>query len=322
MTIIDVTAITTGDDDRLERYDYSRLPEEIRIQAMTAEGTIVQGLRSAVQRVIEAGQVLLWAKEALPHGEYLPWVHQACGLKPRRAAELVKAAEWVQMSGHAAHLENAADPGVLFLLSADATPDDVRQWALERCAAGTPPTRAEVAERKRQASGKPPALRPIELQALALWRKDQLSDVEAALALARSITTVTEAQVLEEIGLRELPRGKVLNGCAADFHRRPDGISWDRIPHAGRVDVAPGAAVLAKDAEESKQPMGFDILSTVNAADLLGMKPGSLSCQMNPKVNPSGLVRQGYRVTRHSRGLYKVQQINDQTLLSSSPPTP
>lgn len=306
MTIIDVTAITTGDNDQPERYDYSRLPEEIRIQAMTAEGTVVQGLSSAVQRVIEAGRVLMWAKETLPHGEYLPWVRQACGLKPQYASKLIKAAEWANVA-HEQHLQSVADTNTLFLLSADATTDDVRQWFLDSCAAGTPPTRAEVQERKRQASGKPPAPRPIELQALALWRKDQLSDVEAALALARSITTVTEAQVLEEVGLRELPRGKVLNGCAADFHRRPDGISWDRIPHAGRADVAPVPDPVPV-AEDLTLTSGAEVLSREAAAERLGMTLGTFRQYMAPSRGNNGeLIRNGWRVTRAGRGLYNVE---------------
>lgn len=309
MTIIDVSAITTGGDDLGERYDYSRLPEEIKIQAMTGEGTIVQGARGAAQWVRDSARVLTWAKEAFPHGEYLRWVRQALRFTPGHAAQLVKAGELVNAMP-CATFDVCSDVSTLFLISADTTTEDVREWFMEQAAAGASPSRAEVLARKRQASGKPPAPRPIELQALALWRKDQLSDAEAALALARSITTLTEAQVREEVGLRELPRGKVLQGLAADFHRRPDGSGWDRIPHAGRVDATLAITVpeVVAALEESKRPRGFDILSTANTADLLGMKPMSLSCQMNPKRNPNGLVRQGYRVTRAGRGLFKVEQ--------------
>ena len=89
----------------------------------------------------------------MPHGEYLPWVQQACGLKPRYAQRLIKAAEWVN-AAHVPHLDQIADTATLFLLSADATPEDVRDWVMERCAAGDPPTRKEVQDRKRQSQGK------------------------------------------------------------------------------------------------------------------------------------------------------------------------
>ena len=310
MTVIDVVVMPADDAVASGKYDYSRLPEAIRVQAITAEGTIVQGLRSAVQRVIEAGQVLMWAKETLPHGEYLLWVQQACGLKPRYAQQLIKAAEWSNAQ-HVAHLNGVADTATLFLLSADATPEDVREWFMERAAAGDVPTRAEVAERKRQAAGKPAAPRPVELRALALVRKAQLSDAEAALSLARSITTVNEAQVRKEIGLRELPKGKVLNGNAADFHRRPDGINWDRIPHTGRVDVVLVNPTTNPTPADEQLTLNGDseILSREAASQRLGVKPRTLQTKLVPSKNPNGFIRNGYRATRAGRGLFRLEPV-------------
>jgi hypothetical protein len=43
-------------------------------------------------------------------------------------SKLIKAAEWVNVA-HERHLDQITDANTLFLLSADATPDDVRQWA-------------------------------------------------------------------------------------------------------------------------------------------------------------------------------------------------
>jgi hypothetical protein len=56
-------------------------------------------------------------------------------LKPQHASQLIKAAEWVNRQ-HAAGLEQITDVTTLFLLSADATTEDVREWFMERCAAG------------------------------------------------------------------------------------------------------------------------------------------------------------------------------------------
>lgn len=75
----------------------------------------------------------------LPHGEYLPWVQQACGLKPQHASQLIKAAEWSSNYAHARSLDGVADVTTLFLLSADTTPEEVREWFMERCAAGKYP---------------------------------------------------------------------------------------------------------------------------------------------------------------------------------------
>lgn len=70
-----------------------------------------------------------------PHGEYLPWVQKACGLRPQYASKLIKAAEWANVA-HVQHLEGTTDIATLFILSADTTPEDVREWFMERCAAG------------------------------------------------------------------------------------------------------------------------------------------------------------------------------------------
>jgi hypothetical protein len=290
-------------------FDYRMIAsQEDREWAESAAGFITFGLGQAVVKVLEAGNLLIEAKRRLPHGDYLPWVQQACGLKPQYAQKLIKAAELAN-AAHCAAFENVADTNTLFLLSADTTTEDVREWFMERAAAGDVPTRAEVAERKRHSAGKPPAPRPVELQALALVRKDQLSNVEAALSLARSITTVNEAQVREEIGLRELPKGKVLNGNAADFHRRPDGINWDRIPHAGRADVAlvEPMADPTPTGEQFTLNGSFEILSREAASQRLGMTPATLQTMLVPSKNPDGLVRNGYRATRAGRGLFRLE---------------
>jgi hypothetical protein len=306
MTTIDVVAISVT-----QAFDYGHIHDQsCRDWAMAAAGTIRSNLGEAVVKVIEAGRLLQSAKEKLPHGLYLPWVEQQCGLKPDYAARLVKAVEWINVVP-APHFDAVDSVTTLFLLSADTTPEDVREWFMERAAAGDVPTRAEVAERKRQAAGKPPTPRPVELQALALVRKDQLSNVEAALSLARSITTINEAQVREEIGLRELPKGKVLNGNAADFHRRPDGINWDRIPHAGRADVAlvEPMADPTPTGEQFTLNGSFEILSREAASQRLGMTPATLQTKLVPSKNPDGLVRNGYRATRAGRGLFKLEVI-------------
>jgi len=304
MTTIDVVAINVT-----QTFDYGHIHDQLsRDWAMAAAGTIRSNIGEAVTKVLEAGRLLQSAKERLPHGLYLPWVEQQCGLKESYARKLVQVAQWVKRE-HVPVLDGITDTATLFLLSADATTEDVREWFMERAAVGDVPTRAEVAERKRQTSGKPPVPRPVELQALALFRKDQLSNVEAALSLARSITTVSDAQVREEIGLRELPKGKVLNGNAADFHRRPDGINWDRIPHAGRVDVAPVVAIAdpAPDDEQLTLGSSFEILSREAAAQMLGLKPSSLQQMFVPSKSPNGFARNGYWVTRVGSGLFRLE---------------
>jgi hypothetical protein len=288
-----------------DRYDYDRLPEEMRSQAMLAQGTVVEGLSSAVRRVVEAGQALSWAKSELPHGEYLPWVQQACGLKPRYAQQLVQAAEWVNAQS-IAHLEGASIE-TLFLLSADTTSEEVREWFMERCAAGEVPSRAEVQERKHRATS-PRQPQPAETLALNMIRKGEVERLRAALALAELAEVVTPQQVMEEQRLRDLGKLRVIPGMAADFHRMKDG-SWVRLPHAGEVDVTPmatpepvGVAAPAWDAAP--------LLSVEAAAKRLSMKEKTLTQSLTPgasqRRNGAPLIRNGFKVTREGRGMVRL----------------
>jgi hypothetical protein len=301
-----------------DRYDYNRLPDALRHHAMLAQGTIVEGLSSAVRRVLDAGKALSWAKSELPHGEYLPWVQQACGLKPERAQKLVKAAEWVN-AAHAQHLERVADADTLFILSADTTTEEVREWFMEKCAAGDVPSRAEVAERRRSA-GQPRPVQPTETLALNLIRKGELERIREAIALAERAEVVTAGQVMAELRLRELPKGSRILGADADFHRLKDG-SWVRMPHAGRVDIDPEARPEPEpDPEPTQQPapeltanIDSELLTTENAANKLGVNVQRLRQGLTPgdmaKRNGKLFTVNGYTVVKAGRGFVRITPI-------------
>ena len=274
MTVLTVVAMPPDDDgDLIGKYDYSRLPEEIRIKAMTAEGTVVQGLRSAVQRVLEAGQVLMWAKETLPHGEYLPWVQQACGLKPRYAQQLIKAADWTNAQ-HVAHFDGA-DTATLFLLSADTTPEDVREWFLERCAEGDVPTRKEVQERKRGSSEAALQRGLIEETISALKLRPE------ALDLAAQAQHISTRQLLQELDLDELPKGRRHQTSTATYCK--NGTGWWKLPIQQPVDVELSTPTTIT-ADEPKT------LKLAEAAALLGKKLPTLRVGLSP----SKMKRSGY----------------------------
>jgi hypothetical protein len=320
MMTIDVSVLPSPDraDDLwrggADRYDYSRLPEEMRSQAMLAQGTVVEGLSSAVRRVVEAGQALSWAKTELPHGEYLPWAQQACGLKPQYASKLIKAAEWANVA-HARHLDGVTDATTLFLLSADTTTEEVREWFMERCAAGDPPSRKEVQERKRRAAS-PRQPQPAETLALNMIRKGEVESLRAALALAERAEMVTPQQVMEEQRLRELGKLRVIPGMAADFHRMKDG-SWIRLPHAGEVDVTPVAEPEPiPEPISAPSPPAWDaapLLSLDAAAQRIGMQRHTLTQALTPggfkRRNGAPLIRNGFKVAREGRGMVRLTPV-------------
>ena len=239
---------------RADTYDYERLPPELRDQAMLAQGTVLTKLGGAVERVIDAGNTLRWAKTALPHGEYLPWVQQACGLKERYAQQLVQAAEWSNAQ-HVAGLDQITDTATLFLLSADATPDDVREWVMERCAAGDPPTRKEVQERKRQAQRRTD--RTVIQEALSALKLS--SEARQLAAKAEHIST---RQLMDELGVDELPKGKEHQANGFTFCK--NGTGWWKLP-------------IAREPEQSE----VDLVPVAVAAERMGQKGLSLSSALS-----------------------------------------
>ena len=61
--------------------------------------------RRSVEGIIGAGQVLIEAKEGLPHGSFLPFVRDRLGLRPRTAERLMRIARHWDL--------NATDPSLL-----------------------------------------------------------------------------------------------------------------------------------------------------------------------------------------------------------------
>lgn len=261
---------------RADSYDYSRLPEELRDQAMLAQGTVLTKLGGAVERVIDAGNTLRWAKATLPHGEYLPWVQQACGLKPTYASQLMRAAEWVNLQP-AESLIGIQSTDTLFLLSADATPDDVREWVMERCAAGNPPTRQEVQERKRQAQGKPE--RSLEHEALvALKLRPE------ALDLAAKAEHITTLQLMQSLGVEEPPKGKRHETADAVYCR--NGTGWWKLPIQAVAEAPLQPEVKPLFQEQTAEQH----VAIAHAAKLLGFKD---SHALRNYLTPSKIKRQG-----------------------------
>jgi hypothetical protein len=316
-TTVDIVAVEVP-----QGFSYEHLQDQrLRDWAMAAAGTIRSNISGAVQKVLEAGHLLQQAKDRLPHGEYLPWVQHACHLKPQYASQLIKAAEWAN-GKHVDHLGAVTDTATLFLLSADATPEDVREWFMERCAAGEVPTRAEVAEQKRTA-GRPRQPQPAEAIALSILRKGELDRIRQALQLAERASSVTAAEVMEEQRLRELGKLRFIPGAAADFHRMKDG-SWIRLPHAGDVEVSvvEAPAVEMSDPEpeshswsepESHSWDAAPLLSLHAAAERLGITKTSLNTQLTPafaaKRNGAPLIRKGFKVTREGRGMVRLTPV-------------
>jgi len=275
---------------KVEEFDYNLISDpHDRDWAESAAGFITFGLGQAVIEVLKAGSLLIEAKQRLAHGEYLPWVQKACGLKPGYAAKLVQAAEWANVE-HVPHLEAITDTATLFLLSADATPEDVRQWALERCAAGKPPSRKEVAERKRQAQGKPS--RTLVQEALSALKLST-----EARQLAAKAEHISTRQLLQELDLDELPKGREHLTTTHIYCK--NGTGWWKLPQVPVIDVSLQQSVIPVQIDEFAEQH----LSIQEAARLMRFaKPSHLGNRLTPSsVKRLGLPRRNQWQARPSQ---------------------
>ena len=262
---------------QLTEFNYELIsdPDE-REWAESAAGFITFGLGQAVVKVLEAGNYLIEAQKRLAHGEYLPWVEQACGLKPSHAQKLVKAAQWVNAE-HVQHLDQITDTATLFLLSADATPDDVRQWAIDRCAAGDPPARKEVIGRKRQSQGKPNSTYVQEMKAALKIKPEVLEN-----ALVKQ--HITTRQLMDELDLDDLPKGSQHQNQSHMFLK--NGTGWWKVP-SPETEAEPTP-------EPVQQTSGQKLLAIKEAAELLGVSATGISA----RLSPSGLKGKEFTLIR------------------------
>jgi hypothetical protein len=170
---------------------------------------------------------------------------------------------------------------------------------MERCAAGNPPSRKDVQQRKRQASGARQP-RSVEAVAVSIIRKGELDRMREAVALAEQAQVMTSAQVLDQIGLRQLPKGSSILGAEADFFKLSDG-QWVRIQHNGQVDVEPCPEPVLT---QSIQAVPFNL-----AAQILGCAVPSIKQRISPKqISEKGTwYKNGYRVTKGARGLVNLE---------------
>jgi len=250
----------------LSEFNYDLISDPVeREWAESAAGYITFGLGQAVVKVLEAGNLLIQAQQRLAHGEYLPWVEQACGLKRQRASELVKAAKWVEMSGATGHLQELTSVDTLFVLSADATPEEVREWILEELAEGRQPTQQDIRQRKGQSQGKPS-------RTLAQEVKAALKISSEARQLAASAEHITTRQLMDELDLDDLPKGSQHQNQSHMFLK--NGTGWWKISSP------------KTEAELTTEPLqqssGQRLLTTKDAAELLGTSIASVKTRLTP----------------------------------------
>jgi hypothetical protein len=266
----------------------------LRLKASELEGCIQQSFRMRLQ----AGEILSEVKARL-FGQFDRWLEEHWpDMSRSKVARLM--AVWEHRESLSPFMPEPGEDNVDFQTSGNASVswgaveriaedgarEDLIQEVLRRVAEGQHVGERDITAAKREVRGTKQGTRPARSdahKALALWESDKLAETERLLSLARTFTAVTDEEVLAEVGLRELPTGKVLRGVTADFHRRTKDVGgWARVPHDAVVDVP--AAPTRAQADLFTEPTPIEeVISIAEAAARLGFsKPHHLANQLTP----------------------------------------
>jgi hypothetical protein len=116
-------------------FDYAPLAAKAGQQARACAERIRARVRKTMEDIIAIGNDLLAAKEALPHGRFLPWLSAEFGWAERTARNFMSVAEWFGPKS-AMIADLAIAPTAAYLLAAPSVPEQARVAAIERAEAG------------------------------------------------------------------------------------------------------------------------------------------------------------------------------------------
>jgi Protein of unknown function (DUF3102) len=116
-------------------FDYAVLESKVADQMRSAAKSIREKVKRTIESIIEVGNALLRAKDALPHGQFGPWLASEFGWTDRMARRFMDVAE---VFGPKSDIisDLAIVPTAAYLLAAPSTPYEARQIALDRAQSG------------------------------------------------------------------------------------------------------------------------------------------------------------------------------------------
>ena len=124
-------------------FNYDLLETKLADKVRTAADRIRDRIKKTVEDIIEVGSDLLAVKEALPHGQFLPWLKAEFGWSERSAQNFMSVAEQFKSAKIA---DLPIQPSAAYFLAAPSVPDEARQKAVEKAEAGEEITFAAARE--------------------------------------------------------------------------------------------------------------------------------------------------------------------------------
>jgi hypothetical protein len=138
-------------------FNYSPLEPAVAKKVHTAAEHIRETVKRTIEGIIQVGQDLLSVKEALPHGQFGPWLRAEFGWTERTARNFMAVAEAFGPKTEIIS-DLRIDPTAAYLLAAPSAPDEAREAAVERAESGERIT-AKVAKKILAEERKKPAKR-------------------------------------------------------------------------------------------------------------------------------------------------------------------
>lgn len=119
----------------VQGFDYSPLEAPVAQKLRSTAERIRERVKKTLEDIIEIGNDLLGVKDALPHGQFLPWIRAEFGWGERLAENFISVAErFGPKSAIIADL--TMQPTAAYMLAASSVPDKAREVAIERAEAG------------------------------------------------------------------------------------------------------------------------------------------------------------------------------------------
>jgi hypothetical protein len=174
-------------------FDYARCDARVAETAREAAERIRRKIKTTLEDVIGIGEELLAIREALPHGQFGAWLEAEFGWTDRTARNFMAVAG--QFGPKTEMISDMRiDPSAAYVLAAPAVPEEAREAALQRAAAGehiTPGVAREILlEARHQAAGghkQVSSERVAQQLDKALQRCRELWDPKELAAMARQL---------------------------------------------------------------------------------------------------------------------------------------
>jgi hypothetical protein len=148
-------------------FNYDLLESKVAEQARSSADRIRAKVKKTVEDIIEVGNDLLAVKEALPHGQFGPWLKAEFGWTERTAQNFMAVAGAFGTKTEIISVLTI-QPTAAYLLAAPSAPDEARQTAIQRAEAGEQITTAVAKEILAEARHKRPSRKRLPSDQLGL----------------------------------------------------------------------------------------------------------------------------------------------------------